>query len=315
MLALVAGLLLIAAPQSEDKVQLEEMSLSSSYWTNGMPLFLKIDLGVRLAGKITPSVTNTKTLISRGWQPVIRRNGQVVLSNSARLRIDEATSITYSLEGALTSASAGPVEVYMEKGVERVGPLPLQVIKPMGANLFLNRMDAPEIEKIGAVLVTNYGCMLAEFYPKKAPETVRNFFLLSSKGFYDGSKFHRIVKDFMIQGGDPKGDGTGGTGSTIKAEFNDTEHRKGVLSMAREEGKPDSASSQFFIVHGDYVSSLDRQYTAFGKLLDGYDTLDKIASVKTGLGNDGAQSKPEQPVVLKKVILVEKPGAQAGGKK
>ena len=129
------------------------------------------------------------------------------------------------------------------------------------------------------------GVMKAELYPDIAPVTVKNFVDLAAKGFYNGLIFHRVIPDFMIQGGDPEGTGAGGPGYTIKGEFtengfrNDLKHTRGVLSMARTMD-PDSAGSQFFIMHADYPY-LDGKYAAFGKLIEGIEVVDKIASVKT----------------------------------
>jgi peptidyl-prolyl cis-trans isomerase B (cyclophilin B) len=138
-----------------------------------------------------------------------------------------------------------------------------------------------------AVIKTTQGEMVVEFWPEVAPKTVENFKKLASKGFYDGTAFHRVIKGFMIQGGDPLTKdasaearwGTGDPGYKIKAEFNDKSHVRGVLSMARSQD-PDSAGSQFFICHGN-PSFLDHQYTAFGKLIKGDDVLEKIATTKT----------------------------------
>ena len=129
------------------------------------------------------------------------------------------------------------------------------------------------------------GVMKAELYPDIAPITVKNFVDLATKGFYNGLIFHRVIPDFMIQGGDPEGTGMGGPGYCIKGEFsangvrNDLKHTRGVLSMARA-NDPDSAGSQFFIMHADYPY-LDGQYAAFGKLIEGIEVVDKIASVRT----------------------------------
>lgn len=139
-----------------------------------------------------------------------------------------------------------------------------------------------------AVITTTEGTMVLEFWPDVAPGHVKNFKDLANKGFYDGTCFHRVIKDFMIQGGDPNTKdeskksswGTGGPGYQIKAEFNDKPHVRGVLSMARS-NDPNSAGSQFFICHGD-PRFLDRQYTAFGKLIKGDDVLEKIATTQTG---------------------------------
>lgn len=156
---------------------------------------------------------------------------------------------------------------------------------------------------IVTIEMENGKIMKAELYPDKAPNTVNNFISLISDGFYDGLIFHRVISGFMIQGGDPKGVGTGGPGYNIKGEFalngfktNDLKHERGVLSMARAMA-PDSAGSQFFIMHAN-SSHLDGQYAAFGKLIEGFDVLDEIAGVKTDW-ND----KPKTPQVMKKLTV------------
>ena len=129
----------------------------------------------------------------------------------------------------------------------------------------------------------------AELYPDIAPNTVYNFLSLVGKGFYDGVIFHRVIEGFMIQGGDPKGTGTGGPGYHIKGEFaangvkNGLKHTRGVLSMARAQS-PDSAGSQFFIMHAD-ADYLDGQYAAFGKVIEGMDVIDEIACVQTDMAD------------------------------
>ena len=153
--------------------------------------------------------------------------------------------------------------------------------------------------------VKDFGSIVVELYPDIAPITVENFKKLVGQGFYDGLTFHRVIPGFMIQGGCPNGNGTGGPGWTIKGEFaangvkNDLKHTRGVLSMARQSYPYDSAGSQFFIMHVDYPS-LDGQYAAFGKVTAGLDVVDKIAAVKTGTAN-----KPVSPVVMEKVYFVE----------
>ena len=134
---------------------------------------------------------------------------------------------------------------------------------------------------IVTITMADCGVMKAELYPDVAPNTVNNFISLIKKGYYDGLTFHRVIAGFMIQGGDPDGDGTGGPGYTIPGEFssngfeNNLKHSRGVLSMART-NIPDSAGSQFFIMHAD-APHLDGMYAAFGKLTEGEDVLDKIA--------------------------------------
>jgi peptidyl-prolyl cis-trans isomerase B (cyclophilin B) len=141
-------------------------------------------------------------------------------------------------------------------------------------------------DKARAVIETKFGEIEIEFLDDKAPGHVKNFLDLARKGFYDGTTFHRVVPDFVIQGGDPKTKdlgtprgmhGTGGPGYTIKAEFNDTPHLRGTVSMARS-SDPNSAGSQFFICVADARSSLDEKYSAFGRVVRGMEVADKIVN-------------------------------------
>ena len=139
---------------------------------------------------------------------------------------------------------------------------------------------------IMTLTMENGGKIVCELYPEKAPQSVRNFVSLANSGFYDGLIFHRVISGFMIQGGCPQGTGMGGPGYCIKGEFklngvnNNLSHKRGVLSMARAQS-PNSAGSQFFIMHED-GEFLDGQYAAFGKVLEGMDVVDAIAGVRTG---------------------------------
>lgn len=169
-------------------------------------------------------------------------------------------------------------------------------------------MSANEV----AVIKTTAGDMVIEFWPDVAPKTVENFKTLAKKGFYDGTAFHRIVKGFMIQGGDPLTKdasaadrwGTGDPGYKINAEFNDRSHQRGVLSMARS-ADPNSAGSQFFICLGD-ASFLDRKYTAFGKVIKGDDVLGKLGDVETTFppGGGGEKSRPVQRQGVESIKIV-----------
>ncbi len=164
------------------------------------------------------------------------------------------------------------------------------------------------LDRVEAVIETDHGTMVASFLPDKAPATVANFIKLSNEGFYDGLIFHRIISGFMIQSGCPAGDGSGGPGYMIKAEFNDTRHEKGVLSMARSRNV-DSAGSQFFIMHGR-AASLDGKYTVFGRLVSGLDVLDKIASVqcRANPNNPSEKSSPVKPPKIIKITVQVKDG-------
>lgn len=154
------------------------------------------------------------------------------------------------------------------------------------------------------ITMENGGVIRLELYPDMAPETVKNFEKLVREGFYDGLIFHRVIAGFMIQGGDPEGTGMGGSKDTIKGEFksngfaqNTLSHTRGVISMART-NRPNSASSQFFIMHAD-GTYLDGQYAAFGRVVDGMDVVDAIAAVKTDM-----RDKPLVPQVIKTARIV-----------
>lgn len=157
--------------------------------------------------------------------------------------------------------------------------------------------------------VENYGKIKLELDYVNAPNTAANFVELARAGFYNGLTFHRVIKGFMIQGGDPKGNGTGGPGYSIKGEFringfkNDLSHSRGVISMARAYDK-DSAGSQFFIMHkdGDF---LDGQYAAFGKVIEGIEVVDKIANTKTS-PND----RPLERVVISSIEVIDEPSLE-----
>ncbi|MCG9894383.1 MAG: peptidylprolyl isomerase [Fimbriimonadaceae bacterium] len=164
--------------------------------------------------------------------------------------------------------------------------------------------DAVAGEEV-VVVETNLGRMVFQFFPEVAPKHVESFKKLSSDGFYNGVKFHRIIPGFVIQGGDPNTKdkprhlhGTGGPGYTVPAEFNEIPHTKGILSMART-SDPNSAGSQFFVCV-DRVPHLDRQYTVFGRVIDGLDVVDKIVALKRDRNDNPLD---ENPAVMESVTV------------
>ncbi len=162
-----------------------------------------------------------------------------------------------------------------------------------------------------AVIKTTKGEMVVKFWPDKAPKTVENFKKLASEKFYDGTAFHRIIDEFMIQGGDPNTKdvanedayGTGGPGYKINAEFNDRKHVFGVISMARS-AHPDSAGSQFFLMLGD-APFLDGKYTGFGQLIKGEEVLKTIGKTPVSKSRSGERSKPQERIEVKSVQIVK----------
>jgi len=168
-----------------------------------------------------------------------------------------------------------------------------------------NKEESKKMPETRAIIETKFGNIELKFFPDVAPNHVKNFVDLAKKGFYDGTTFHRVIPGFMIQGGDPNSKnpdkashGTGGPGYQVKAEFNATPHKRGVLSMARA-GHPDSAGSQFFICVAD-APFLDRQYTAFGEVVSGMEVADKIVSQPRD-----SRDNPNERIEIK-VKIIEK---------
>ncbi|MBI5779036.1 MAG: peptidylprolyl isomerase [Planctomycetes bacterium] len=184
-------------------------------------------------------------------------------------------------------------------------PLKITIVPPKS-----DKPEKPTDGELIAKIETSKGTMKCRFFFNDAPNTVLSFLRQSKKGFYDNLTFHRIMKGFMIQGGDPNGNGSGGPGYCIKGEFNAHRHLRGTLSMARSSQNPpipldnDSAGCQFFICH-DAAPKLDNQYTAFGELVEGTDVLDTIANIQTGPnpGNPKEMSKPMENVFIKSISL------------
>ncbi len=161
--------------------------------------------------------------------------------------------------------------------------------------IFFNNfsLNAQEIKNIHMLL--DKGLVVIETFPEKAPKTVKRIEELANEGFYDGLTFHRVIAGFMAQGGDPNGNGTGGSGKNIKAEFNDIKHERGIVSMARS-NDPDSADSQFFICY-DTHPFLDGQYTAWGKVIQGMNLIERIPE---GKGPNGqVLNKPTKIITMR----------------
>lgn len=171
-------------------------------------------------------------------------------------------------------------------------------------------LDLTDPAAIEAAIVTDKGTLVVTFFPEQAPKHVRSFLTLAQQGFYDGVAFHRVVRNFMVQGGCPHSKqggtgtpGTGGPGYRLQAEFSDIPHTRGVVSMARGQD-PNSAGSQFFLVHGDHARHLDGQYTVFGKIEEGLDVLDQIANVDCDfVAATGERSKPKERIEIRHIEL------------
>ncbi len=248
---------------------------------NGLSLVVKVE--GEDAGTLSEGTAGAKATIAAGTR--IQRRLSVDLEKAGvRLKDRELTAVSFVWPG-LPGASA------------------LIRVAPDVRSVDIEDMD---LEKTRVMLATSMGEITLLFYPDKAPNHVQNFVRLAQSDFYDGTKFHRVLSGFMVQGGCPNTrdgatgqPGNGGPGWTVPAEFNDIKHVRGILSMARS-SDPNSAGSQFFLVHGQ-ASHLDGQYSAFGALETGFDTLDRIAGVPVA---GPEPSAPLEPVHLYYAVVL-----------
>jgi peptidyl-prolyl cis-trans isomerase B (cyclophilin B) len=185
----------------------------------------------------------------------------------------------------------------------------VQVLEPGPKDVKFLDVPVEELARYRVLLRTSRGDILVELWPDAAPNHVRNFLDLSATGFYDGTTFHRVMPGFMIQGGDPDGTGSGRGPRMLKAEFSQKKHEAGVLSMARGQD-PNSASSQFFVMHGP-APHLDGGYSAFGKVVDGMPTVDRIAKAPGRPIAGAGGNRPDEPQILQRAIVVRAPAAPA----
>ena len=276
--ALTAGAVLVdGEPAGERDESRGKMVLAS-----GGMVSAKIDIGAALAGKSSAEVSFASEY-----------------SNAAAITVNVFKGLTEAID--FVSVGDRAESMWKDSGSAREYLAPVE-----GART----IEDAEISKYGVVIVTNVGQMSLELWPDVAPAHCRNFLDLVSRGYYDGTKFHRVMPGFMIQGGCPntkdKHPSQWGVGSgprNIKAEFNAKKHTRGVLSTARGPS-PDSASSQFFVMHGP-ATHLDGQYTAFGKLLEGEDVLDNIANASgTPIPGVGGTRPSDDKTILKARIVV-----------
>lgn len=228
--------------------------------------------------------------------------------------LQAGASLTLSYDLAPAMAASGLIgaegfELTYAKEYIEVPPAKVDVLQPAREGLDFMEMPLEELGEWWVVIQTNQGPMVAEFWPDVAPNHVRNFLDLSYTGFYDGLTFHRVIRNFMIQGGDPQGTGVGSGPRTVDAEFSQKRHVPGVLSMARLGHDVNSATCQFFIVHAN-APNLDGNYSAFGQLVRGLDVLNAIATTPVERTPNGQMSKPVETQVMNHVIVVRKPAGR-----
>ncbi len=269
----------------------------------GLRLTVTVHANTSIAAEILAGMRIETTINGAKGPSMISGQSSKKVAVLAGTKIERSFSIP---SGQITSDPVGSVTRVTLSWPGLPGASAAVSIAPDASGLDLASFD---LTKTRVMLVTNYGNMVVKFLPEKAPKHAENFIKLAKKGFYDGTRFHRVIKGFMIQGGCPNtkegavgAPGTGSPGYTINAEFNDVKHVKGILSMARG-GDPNSAGSQFFVVHGT-APWLDGQYSAFAQLESGQDALDKIANVEVGMGGGGEQSVPRKPIHLIRAVVL-----------
>lgn len=301
MLSVLASLLVLgtAAAQAEGPYEVTLQPVADLA-VGGAPIALQLRIEVREDCKLPATLLSGRDLevsVNGGKaKPIVTKvSGNVALAGGTV--IERTIKIESSEVGAGESSEAIDL-VFTWSGVASKAAVKQT---PDVSQIAIEDLDLAQTR---VALVTDHGTMTVRFYPDKAPNHVKNFIKLSKEGFYNGTKFHRIMRGFMIQGGCPNtkegatgAPGTGNPGYTVDAEFNDVKHTRGILSMARSQD-PNSAGCQFFVMHGD-APGLDGQYSAFGFLEKGADTLDRIASLPVGPSPRGEMSVPREPVHLR----------------
>ena len=286
------------------KVTMDTRSLVTSAANVELRMLIEVSQDVEVPGQLVNGANLSVKCDDQPQKPLQQaaKGGNVALAAGTRLE----RTLTFPAASFLPKADHGAVAAVVVGWEGMAGVGCTFRIAPDTKNVDLATLD---LAKTQVVLVTNFGDMTLEFRPDKAPKHVENFVKLCLQGFYDGTKFHRVIRDFMIQGGcpntkdDSKKDlwGSGGPGYTINLEASDLRHLRGTLSMART-SEPNTAGSGFFICHKD-CPQLDNQYTTFGAITSGggIDVVDRIATTRVG----GPQnSSPLQPVILLSAIVL-----------
>jgi len=298
---MIAAALLLLFPSGltagDAKVTVE----APSYHVTGQPFKVRLALeasadGSKLEGwQVTPAafMVDGKALAEHGNQSAL----ELKASEKKTIEVDLTTALKATADFELAWGTQPSKKVRMLEAAQKDLKFMDEAALP-----------AAELAKYWVLLGTNRGDILVEFWPDVAPNHVRNFLDLSQTGFYNGVTFHRVMPGFMIQGGDPDGNGSGGGPRQLKAEFNQKKHVRGVLSMARSPD-PNSASSQFFVMHAD-SPHLDGQYSAFGKVVEGMDTVDRIVSAP-GKPIPAGGNRPNDPQIIQRAVVVKAPADKA----
>ena len=267
-------------------------SAPSTFMT-GQPYKVALEIVAPEAGTVVASWLVSPAAFIVDGKPLAKRE------DGGTLTLPAGFKLTGEVDLGPYIKSTGKFNLSYANEVSDTPAIEVKFLELAPAGLNFMQMPVEELSQYNVILHTNQGPITVKFWPDIAPNHVRNFLDLSYTGFYKGTTFHRVIPGFMIQGGDPTGTGTGDGPRQIKAEFQpNKKHLRGVLSMARS-SSPDSASCQFFIMHGTYPS-LDNQYSAFGEVVSGMDAVDKIVNTPRGPGD-----KPREPQTMLDVVVVK----------
>ncbi len=259
----------------------------------GGPYNVRLELTAPAGGAVVAGWLLTPAAFTIGGKELAKRE------DKGSMTLPEGAKITAEIDLGPYISAEGDFELVYTGGMSNEAPVAVKslVPGPTGLNFMSEAsVSLADLKKYNVLLQTNRGDLILEFWPEVAPNHVRNFLDLSYTNFYVGTTFHRVMPDFMIQGGDPTGTGGGNGPRMLPAEFSDKKHERGVLSMARTDN-PNSASCQFFIMRMT-KTHLDGQYSAFGKLIGGYDTLDAIATTPA------SATRPLEPQKILKATVI-----------
>ncbi len=269
-------------------------------FVTGAPYKVQIEVEAPSGGTVISSWLFTPSAFSIDGKALAKREDRGSVELPSGFKVSGAIDLSAELQNV-----SGDFKLEFASGLAVGEPLQVQVYESAPEGTKFMELPKEQLDQWMVLIETNRGSMLAKLWPDVAPDHVRNFLDLAATKFYNGLTFHRVIPGFMIQGGDPSGDGTGNGPRMLKAEFNAKSHMPGVLSMARAQD-PNSASCQFFICHAK-AAQLDGQYTGFGELLWGQDVVDKIATVQT------AGTKPRETQKIERMLVVRKPAVTEAG--
>lgn len=278
---------------------------SPDTFVDGVPFQVSLSVTAPADGAPIAGWMLTPSAFTVNGKPLAERVGTEVIPLAAGATLDLSFDLMPAISASGLVKTEGFELTYAKEHLE-ASTSKIAVLTPAPAGLNFMEMPVEQLDQYWVYMLTNQGPMVAEFWPDVAPNHVRNFLDLSYTKFYDAKPFHRVMRNFMIQGGSADGTSADSGARRVNAEFSQKRHERGVLSAARLSHDINSASSQFFIMHGT-VPSLDGNYSAFGDLVEGLDTLDRIAATPVKPAPNGEMSVPKETQTLLRAVVVKKP--------